>query len=375
MQSLTLMFIQTLKYFIVCNKCLPFHGNSLEERPLGGIETAVIRLADALGELGNDVFVCTDDPYPSNPPTALTTYLPLSQANRITEADVLISVRDWLPLSLVIPGTLRFFWTGDAYDQVHTFGIGDKRVWSRLNAVLITSPWQAKTFAATADFPLERCRILPYGIHLPYFMGEETRIRKRLVYSSTPFRGLAHVPRLFRRVQESHPDATINIFSGYKVYDNGSGNNIAPQQLREYEAILEECRKTPGVTISDSIRQEQLAREFMKSSVLFYPNTFAETFCITAAEAITAGCVPVTSRLGALPTTVGEDGILIDGTPGTQSYDDAFVAATNRLLADDASWQALSNQAIASGRIRFSYKNIAREFHNYCRETLQNYTR
>ncbi len=75
-----------------------------------------------------------------------------------------------------------------------------------------------------------------------------------------------------------------------------------------------------------------MAREFMKSAILCYPNTFAETSCITAMEAQAAGCAIVTSKLAALPETVANAGIMIEGEPGSPAYLDSFSTAVDVFL-------------------------------------------
>jgi glycosyltransferase involved in cell wall biosynthesis len=46
-----------------------------------------------------------------------------------------------------------------------------------------------------------------------------------------------------------------------------------------------------------------LVQEEMSAGILAYPSTFEELFCISCAEAMVAGCLPITSECGALPTT------------------------------------------------------------------------
>src|SRR5207244_6817836 len=50
----------------------------------------------------------------------------------------------------------------------------------------------------------------------------------------------------------------------------------------------------------------------LEAELMLYPCIFEEMFCISALECMAAGAVPVTTSTGALPTTVGACGILID---------------------------------------------------------------
>ena len=122
---------------------------------------------------------------------------------------------------------------------------------------------------------------------------------RRLAYASTPFRGLDVLLDLFPRIRQAVPDAELDVFSSMQVYGVS-----ADDDRRQFDAVYRKASQ-PGVNLVGSLPQLQLAARLQQARVLAYPNHFAETFCIAAAEAQAAGCVVVTSQLGALPETVG----------------------------------------------------------------------
>ncbi len=335
------------------SNCVPFHAKSLEERPLGGTETGVIRMAECLTALGHDVTVFTPMP---NPPASKPTYLPLAAVEQHPGVDVFISIRDWIPCMYRIPASKRMMWTGDSYDQFCNFGLGDKRVAEVVDNLLTVSPWQADQLCERSGYPRSKAWVIENGIELDHFKGSEPRARKRLIYSSTPHRGLSFVPALMMKLREKHPEAEIHIYSSYKVYHDERAN-----ERPDFFSVLE---KTPGCILHESILQKDLAREFMKSSVLFYPCDFEETFCITAMEAQAAGCVTLASELAALPTTVGQSGILIPGRPSRPGYAEEFVNACDRLLSDDGLWTRLSEEGKRRAQ-GYSWTNLAKRFHDF----------
>ncbi len=328
---------------------IPIHKSILEERPLGGTETGIVRLADALHELRHEVIVMTEA---KNPPLSKPLYLPMSELGSLTAIDVLISVRGWMPLFFGLPAKKKYLWTGDAADQPQTIGIGDKRVIERLDGLLCVSEWQADELSRSSGFPRKRCLVIQNGIHQPYFSQSETRLSHRLIYSSTPYRGLRHLPRLFAQVKAKVPEATLAVFSSMEVYAPQIGQvpHGHEASVRELEQIKAQFAELPGVEVHGSVRQEQLAKEFLRSRVLAYPNTFGETSCITAMEAQAAGCVPVTSARAGLRETVGEAGFLIRGEPGTKEYDSLFVEKIVQLLTDEKLFEDYSARAMKLNR-------------------------
>lgn len=311
-----------MKIAFFANNLLPLHANILKEKALGGTETGVVRLAEKLHQLGHEVTVFTNN---KNIPESQPRYLPLKEIEAQGPVDVFVSIRDWIPIFYKIEAKQRFFWTGDSFDQFANFGLGDRRVSRAIDAFLCVSQWQADKICENSGFPSEKVKVIKNGIEAEYFKGEETRHPKRLIYSSTPYRGLAHIPRYFPVLKEKHPDLELHIYSSYSIYGQSD------EQFAPLRTALE---KLPDCHIHPNCLQSELAREFMKSSILFYPCHFEETSCITAMEAMAGGSVVLSSALGALPETCAEAGVLVEGLPGEPAYDQAFLKAADRLLSD-----------------------------------------
>ena len=331
------------------------YAGILQDRPLGGTETGLVLLAEALSKLGCEVTVITPHP---NPPLSKPLYLPHRALDDLAETDILVAVREWMPLFVNLKAKKRLLWTGDAFDQVMTVGIGDKRVTQAIDSLLTVSNWHRDTLTATSGFPFAKTFVLRNGIDCSLFSGTENRSRKRLIYSSTPYRGLTFLVPIFKKLKEAHSDCELHVFSGFTVYAGAGGQE---EMKRTYEPLMRELRSLSGCHVHGNCKQSELAREFMKSSILAYPNTFAETSCITAMEAQAAGCVVVTSDRGALPETVGDAGVLISGDPSTEEYQAKFITAVDSLFKNDDYWSALSKKSIEQSRER-DWANVAERF-------------
>ena len=173
------------------------------------------------------------------------------------------------------------------------------------------------------------------------------------------------MPRIYRELLAKHRDIELRVFSGYSVYAAGP-NDHHPGEL-EFRRLRDELQRLPGAQVPGNVPQRQLAREFMRSSLLLYPNTFEETSCITALEAQAAGCAIVTSDLGALSETIGAAGILISEPPGTEPYVREIVAAADKVLSDDVLFESLSRAGRAQAR-QYDWGKTAEEFLKCCQD-------
>lgn len=344
-----------MKFLFLPAHCVPFHGNSLAQRPLGGTETSIIRLAEAISNLGHEVIISSDI---ANPPLTQPLYVPTRSLPFVGAVDILIGIRDWRMCLYPVTAKKRFFWTGDAHDQPLTVGIGDIRVSRSIDKFLAVSQWHADSMCETSGFPLDKTAIIRNGIQLELFSETLQKDPKRLIYSSTPYRGLIHLIEIFKEIQKRHPEASLHIFSGYDVYQGGRDSMTSLQ--KEFDTIKEQLVTIPNVTTYGNIMQGDLAKEFLRSSILAYPNTFAETSCITAMEAQAAGCVPVTSALGALPETIGDAGILIQGKPGGAEYIKAYIEAVDGLLSNPERLKIFSDRCLARAP-QFGWEHVAKK--------------
>lgn len=356
---------------------MPFSGDALEKGPLGGTETALIGVSRALAANPlNQVRIFTNTP--SSHVAYGVNYAPLNELAAFAashEIDVLVSLRQWVPFVLPIRSRCRIYFSPDAWDQpflnrAFEVRLGDAgneaivpflepRVFmSAVDAFFCVGQWQAETFVSKLKFPGDRIFVTANGYFPESFSPKPLHERKpRLVYSSTPFRGLSHLPRLFHQIKTDAPQSELEVCSSMGVYGVTDKDDEAA-----YGALYRELSAC-GAVSHGSIRQKELADILCSARVFAYPNTFAETFCIAVLEAQAAGLPVVTSKLGALPERVtdGVDGFLIDGIPGEPDYDRDFTAACTRLMNDDALWgrMSLASQAKATG---FTYETLARSW-------------
>jgi len=340
-------------------ECTPFHASTLEERALGGIESATIHLAFALSQIGHEVFVISsltkEDKTNS---ISFPRYLSIEDAEDLSDLDVVVAVRGFKATFYNFDVKKRILWTGDAWDCTPSMGIGDKRVVSYLDSVFLVSDWQRQTLCDFSGYPPEKTKILRNGIDLSLFDRSIQKKGIRLIYTSNPARGLKYLPKIYKELKEKHENIELHVYNSLKTY-TPDWNNYQDEEI--FTDLYSELKALPDCFLHGSLIEKDLSKEFMKASIFVYPCDFEETSCISAMQAQAAGCPIVTSNLAALKETVGDAGILIDDLPMLKDYNNKFIAAVDTLLSDPILYQEYSKKALEQVK-GFDWKIRAHEF-------------
>jgi glycosyltransferase involved in cell wall biosynthesis len=360
----------TLTIFFCQPRSIQFDARTPRTRGLGGTESAIIYLAEALARRGHRVVVlnnCGEPGLFGGVEYARWETLPTRcLADR---PDVVVGVRFWQSIGKARFAPLQIFWTGDAFDQPFVEQLGDRQARAEIDFFMLQSDWQAETFQTHHGVPAWQIVRTKLGfaastVDPPAAPSRPVARARKLAYASTPFRGLDVLLDLFPCIRAACPDATLDVFSSMQVYGMSAADD-----RRQFAAVYRKA-KQPGVNLLGSLPQIELAERLAESRILAYPNHYAETFCIAAIEAQAAGCAVVTSAFGALAETIGDAGICVQGDPRGAAYQQAFVDACVELLTDDERWQDMSARALARTWPDYTWPSIAEEWDALCRTAL-----
>ncbi|HVX85208.1 MAG TPA: glycosyltransferase family 4 protein [Phycisphaerae bacterium] len=314
-----------------------YHVGSVFERPLGGTQSAACYLAMELARRGHEVAYLTGAA--GNQTIAGVECLGRGflrgPAIARLDADVLIVVQraGAAPaLRGLLPEKTRLvFWSADTPNQSVLGPLHDPREQAALDAVVTVSDWQRRQFAAAFPGVAGKLAVVRYGM-APAFQAlyppaapvlPDKPWPPVLAYTSTPFRGLSVLISIFPEIRRRVPGARLRVFSGLQVY---FVDRLA--ESADARALYDACRKTDGIDYIGNLPQPELAGHMRGISMLCYPNTYEETACISAMEAMAAGCSIVTSSLGALPETCAGRARLVDRTGSMEEFARHFIEAT-----------------------------------------------
>ena len=183
----------------------------------------------------------------------------------------------------------------------------------------------------------------------------------RMVFSSSPDRGLDVLLECLPEIRKKVNGASVHIFYGFSNWQKAIKQRGARPGEQEWLDSIKARFDDPGVVYRDRVGQTQLAKEMLKAHIFAYPTLFTETFCMTAAEQMAAGNPVVTSDLAALSTTVGDSGILIPGANHTPEYKAKFIEEVSSMMADRDRWRHYSELSLEKAK-SYSWDGIAHEW-------------
>jgi glycosyltransferase involved in cell wall biosynthesis len=316
----------------VCDFPPGFTGATHHEGGVGGTEALVVVLAEALAAQHMRVTVAARIDQPSE--VRNVCYQPVASA-RTKAADVTVLIKQWSDAADDAAGVRMFLAT-----DVHVpdpAGLARSVRWANVRAAL--SPYMRSSLAAVVD--AAGMEILPPPIDLRDYERVSEHRDRVLLYCSVPDRGLYYLKDLFPAIRRRVGDATLVITSDFTLWGKPAAR----------EAFMRFFARQPGVEYLGHVDRARLVAEQRRARVLAYPCIFPEGFCIAAAECMAAGTVPLTTHAFALTTTVGSDGVLVNGRPRGWFYRRRFVNAAVALLSDDAYWHERSIACRARARI------------------------
>jgi len=317
-----------MKICFVDTMGLPYDGDTLNKRGLGGSESAVILLSKELAKIGFDVTVFNDCSTEDTAPGMYNNvwYRPLKEIEITnTEYDVVVGSRS---VAAFAPAYLRERFKTFSYMPdftniqqrskhkvlwMHdTFCDGDDLIEGFLldgfiNEVFVLSDFHLD-YVTNCDHGRKRnFEVLKkymfitrngIGNMKPDWIDVSLKDPNHFVYNSSFTKGMQPlVEDVWPRIKAAAPDAKLTVIGGFYKFPGGQ----ADEQEHSWRKMVEEHGK--DINFTGIISQQEISKILTTASYMLYPAAFPETYSISALEALSHNVPIITCNFGALEET------------------------------------------------------------------------
>lgn len=164
--------------------------------------------------------------------------------------------------------------------------------------IVCVSNWQLQMYHSYLNLPYSKSIVINNGIFpIESDIAKFNNIEKiKLIYHTTPHRGLEILIPCFVKLAEIHKDITLDVYSSFEIYGWKQRDSI-------YQTLFDIAKTHPQINYHGTVSNE-VVREALKDTHIFaYPSIWLETSCLCLIEAMSASNIILSSNIGALPET------------------------------------------------------------------------
>lgn len=193
---------------------------------------------------------------------------------------------------------MNLLWLHDLWADPEAQHLKEPKSRARFARLVFVSNWQLQTYNLALGVPYSESIVLKNAID-PIQWKEKSKNQVRLIYHTTPHRGLQLLVPVMEELAKIHGDKIhLDIYSSFEAY--GWKERDEP-----YLDLFERAKAHPQMTYHGFQPNSVVRQALQKAHIFAYPSIWQETSCIAAIEAMSAGCEVVCPNLAALPETTG----------------------------------------------------------------------
>ena len=270
------------------------------------------------------------------------------------------------------PTKIRIFWAHDLAEDPESNKFKDQTFRDSIHKNVFISDWQYQRYQLIHGIGYNTNSIvLESGIEPApenvFDMKDKEKIR--IVYTSTPQRGLELLIPCFAKLCEFHDNIHLDVFSSFKIY----GWDDADKQ---FEPMYDQIRNHPNMTYHGFVPNAELKEHLNKSHIFAYPSIWLETSCRAMLEAMSAGLICVHPNYGALAETSGGLNIMYHGNDQDKNeHANIFINYLNSAIQfiknDEHMPMVHFNKTFVDGR--YNIDRIKNQWETMLRDLLKKY--
>lgn len=194
------------------------------------------------------------------------------------------------------PDKIGVYWLHDLPNDPESQHLKDGG-WDKFGKLVFVSYWQQQQYKNYLGVPFEKGIVLRNAIDPIMDINKPDPAQElRIIYHTTPHRGLEILVPVFEKLSEQFPNAVLDVYSSFNAYG-------WPERDEPYKELFKRCEDHPKINYHGYQPNNVVREALAKAHIFAYPSIWPETSCLALIEAMSAGCLCVHSSLAALPET------------------------------------------------------------------------
>lgn len=221
------------------------------------------------------------------------------------------------------PGKIELYWLHDLPADPESAHLANGG-YNKFEKMIFVSQWQFQAYQQHFGLPWYKCAVLQNAIE-PIKPNKIKDGKIRLIYHTTPHRGLEILLPVFNALCEKHDNIELDVYSSFNAYG-------WPERDKPYEPLFEFARNHPKINYHGYQPNEVVRDALAKADIYAYPNIWLETSCISMMEAMSAGCEIVHPNYGALAETAANWTSMYQWTPDKRDHARLFYSVMDSAI-------------------------------------------
>jgi len=190
----------------------------------------------------------------------------------------------------------------------------------------------------------------------------------KVIYASSPDRGLLSLCKIFERAREYIPQLKLDVFYGFDNIDKMiAGGDKGWAKTKD---IIMKSMNQPNLKWHGRVDQKTLYKHWLTSGIWCYPSNFWETSCITCMEAQCMGAIPLINPVWAQGENT-HHGVFIEGDAENEHYTQLrFADQLAKLASNHVIQERIREPMMADARKRFDWEVFVTQWEEAARADL-----
>lgn len=227
----------------------------------------------------------------------------------------------------IAPDRMPILWLHDLPGDPESQHLKDADLRKRFKKIVAVSDWQMQLYNVTLGLPYREAIVIKNGITPIDIQKKEFDGTIRIIYHTTPHRGLELLVPVFEALCKRHDNIVLDVFSSFSIYGWS-------QRDEPYAALFERCRNHPKINYHGAVSNDRIREELKRSHIFGYPSIWPETSCLAAIEAMSAMNLIVCPNYAALPETTAGFASMYQWSEDMNEHANAFFNVMDATIAD-----------------------------------------